>query len=113
MYACVECDKTYKIKGSLYSHKRTKHNDANKAENTVEDDVNEMPNEDDFDVENHEDMEKLEAEVELELGTKSWVENEVRRQERAGPTVSTMELNSFLLPGPTAASTPSWSWRRD
>jgi len=99
-YACVDCDKTYKIKGSLYSHNRTKHNDANKAETVEKDDVDDMPNEDDFDVEYHDDMEKLEAEVELELQTKSWVENEVARQERAGPTVSTMELNSFLLPRP-------------
>merc|ERR1719319_625749 len=57
-----------------------------------------MMNEDDFDVEDHDDLEK--REVELELGTKSWVENEVARQERSGPTVSTMELNSFLLPRP-------------
>ena len=32
----------------------------------MKDDVADMPNEDDFDVENHDDMEKLEVEVELE-----------------------------------------------
>ena len=50
------------------------------------------------DVEDQDVMERME--VELEHETKSWVENEVARQVRAGPTVSTMELNSFLLPRP-------------
>ena len=99
-YACTRCNKSYKIKGSLYKHRKTKHDDAKKAE-TNEDVMmmkEMMMTEDDFDVEDHDDLERREVEVELE--TRSWVENKVARHERAGPTVSTMELNSFLLPRP-------------
>ena len=79
---------------------KTSNDDAKKAEATRDNMkmVMKMMTEDDFDVEDQDDMEK--RELELEQETKTWVENEVEREERSGPTVSTMELNSFLLPRP-------------
>ena len=60
--------------------------------------MKEMMNENESDVEDHDDLEK--REVELEMETRFWEEDEVGRQVRAAPTVSTMELNSFFLPRP-------------